>query len=232
MSKDFKEKYSRICSLKDRALSLLEMGMNQDVSSIDAKEIGELMDIVKDAEEAIKYAEEACYYAKVTEAMDDSSKEEKSMYLNKYIPEYEGRFYTEYPIKEKWKDDWKDKPRRTIYDPMMEDDFRNRMYYSNMGSNGSNMGNNGGNGMNNGSGMNRSNGNDSGMRNPNEGRSPMTRRTYMDMKEHNEPKEKTNHELEKYISDLGEDITEMIGSMDTNEKAILKQKLATLVNKM
>lgn len=225
MSKDFKEKYEKVCAIKDRALCLVENQLNGNIENVDAEELGEVMDIAKDCAELMELCAEAEYYHKVTEAMDESDPATKSMYLNKYIPEYEGRFYTEYPIKEKWKDDWKDKPRRTIYDPIMEDDFRNRMYYSNMGDNGSN-------GINNGSGMNRSNGNDSGMRNPNEGRSPMTRRTYMDMKENGTDKTKRTEEMKKYAHDLTDDLTEMLENASPEEKTTMKQLLANFVNKI
>ena len=226
MGKDIKEKYERICALKDRALALLEMGMNQDVSVIDAKEIGELMDIVKDATEAIKYSEEACYYHKVVEAMDESDPEEKSRQLNKYIPEYEGKFYT--PIDYARRRDSRGRYMYTEpmwHDDMMDESYRDRMYYSSMS-----------NGNSGGSSSTGSRSNSSNMTNMardyREGRSPMVRRTYMEMKENGEDKTKSNKELERYISELGEDVTEMIENMDATEKALLKQKMSQLVTKI
>lgn len=187
-----KEKYSRICSIKEHAMSLLELGMSQDVKNINSKELYELMDIIKDSEETIKLAEEANYYHKVTEAMDESSSEEKSMYLNKYIPEYNGKFYT--PIK------YMNRVRNQ-YDTPIENDWNDW--------------------------------NDSSMhRDYREGRSPMVRRTYMEMKEHGENEASTTKELERYINELGEDMSEMISDMTTSEKSILKQKLATLASKI
>lgn len=215
MGKDIKEKYERVCAIKDKALSLIETQLNGDLTQVDAKELGEVVDIAKDMAELMKYSEEACYYHKVTEAMDEGSDEEKKYYLNKYIPEYEGKFYT--PVEYAR---MRDSRGRYMYtEPMMKMDdepYRDRMYYSS---------------MNNGS--NSSTSNTSRMsRDYREGSSGMARRTYMEMKENGADKEKTNKELEHYMNELGEDMTQMIQSMDTSEKAMLKQKLATLASKI
>ena len=69
---------SRLKSMRDRAISLAEEGLNQDVSCIDAYELGEIIDIVKDIEEAI-------YYCSITKAMEESTDREK--YLKHYLPE-------------------------------------------------------------------------------------------------------------------------------------------------
>ncbi len=68
----------RLMAMRDKAISIAEEGLNQDVSCIDAKELGEIVDIVKDLEEAI-------YYRTITEAMEESSDREK--YLKRYVPE-------------------------------------------------------------------------------------------------------------------------------------------------
>lgn len=217
MGKDLKEKYERVCAIKDKALSLVETQLNGDLSSVDAKELGEVMDIAKDSAELIKYMEESYYYHKVTEAMDEASPEEKSYQLNKYIPEYEGKFYT--PMDYARARDSRGRYMYTEPDYRVDPDYRNRMYYSSMSS--SNSGQNG-------SHMNYTD----GMRDVREGRSPMARRTYMEMKEHGGDKEKTNKELEHYVAELGDDITELIESMDASEKAILKQKMSQLISKI
>lgn len=194
MGKDLKEKHERLCSIKERAMTLLEMGMNQDVTSIDAKEIGELMDIVKDTEEAIKYAEEACYYHKVSEAMDEADPEEKSRKLNKYIPEYEGKFYTPNYARSR------DSRGRYMY---TEPDMRMYpMYYSSPTN--------------------------SISRDSREGRAGMSRRTYMEAREMNADPNTKQEELENYLDELADDVTELISGMDANERTLLKQKLTNL----
>lgn len=229
MGKDIKEKYERVCAIKDKALSLIETQLNGDLNQVDAKELGEVVDIAKDMAELMKYSEEACYYHKVTEAMDEGSDEEKKYYLNKYIPEYEGKFYTpaEYARR-------RDSRGRYMYtEPVMYDDrydemYKDRMYYTEpsrmyYSSNGS--GTSSTNYANNSNSTNYT-------RDYREGRSPMARRGYMEAKEMGKPKEHTSKELEKYMEELSSDMTELIQGMDSSDKQLLKQKLATLASKI
>ena len=59
-----------------------------------------------------------------------------------------------------------------------------------------------------------------------------SRKYYMESKEMHHGKEKQIEELERYLKELSEDITEMISGATTEEKTILKQKLAQLTNKI
>ena len=70
------------------------------------------------------------------------------------------------------------------------------------------------------------------MRDVREGKSPVMRKYYMESKEMHHGKEKQIEELEKYLKELSEDITEMISGATAEEKTILKQKLAQLTNKI
>lgn len=215
MGKDLKEKYSRICSIKEKAMSLIEMGMAQDVKDINSKELYELMDIIKDCEESIKLAEEAKYFCSVVEAMEDSTESEKKYYMDKYIPETamyytpmgmvgrNRRMYTE-PV---WHDD-------------MKPDYKDRMYYSSM-SNGSNSNQNS-------SKMNYSDGNIHQM---NDGKAYVSRRNYMDAREKGDTNKKSK-ELENYMHDLTDDLNEMLENLDSNEKAMVKQKISQLASKI
>lgn len=65
-----------------------------------------------------------------------------------------------------------------------------------------------------------------------EGKSGMIRRNYMESKELGHGKEKKMKELEEYIKELSEDITEMIEGASPEEKQILSQKLSTLASKV
>lgn len=72
----------RIKSMKERAMYLAEQGLNQDVACINAKELGEVIDIVKDLEEA-------CYYCAIVESMEESKDDNKiNEMMDKYIPGY------------------------------------------------------------------------------------------------------------------------------------------------
>lgn len=69
-------------------------------------------------------------------------------------------------------------------------------------------------------------------RDPNEGRSPIRRRMYMEgQKKHNAPSSQMK-ELETYLQELSSDITEMIRDASQEEKALLRQKMTTLADKI
>lgn len=83
----------------------------------------------------------------------------------------------------------------------------------------------------------RNDGRNSQSRDGREGRSGQSRRSYMEAKEMNKgntPQEKQEKmkELEKYMGELGSDITEMISDASNEEKTMLKSKLQTLVQKI
>lgn len=71
-----------------------------------------------------------------------------------------------------------------------------------------------------------------GMRDYREGRSPMSRRMYMESKEMHHGKEAQMKELENYMKELSQDVTEMIMDATPDEKIMLQQKLITLANKV
>lgn len=70
-----------------------------------------------------------------------------------------------------------------------------------------------------------------------EGRSGQRRRGYMETKEmhsDNSPESKQHRmkELDAYMKELSEDVTEMIGDASAEERALLKQKMQGLVSKL
>lgn len=65
-----------------------------------------------------------------------------------------------------------------------------------------------------------------------EGRSPYSRKMYMESKEMHHGKDVQMKELEHYMKELSEDITEMINDATPEEKAVLQQKLMTLAEKV
>lgn len=81
----------RICAMKERAMALAEQGLNQDVSCIDANELGEIIDVVKDLSEA-------AYYCSIVEAMEKSEKQEEiDKAIAKHIPETQMYYPTRSP---------------------------------------------------------------------------------------------------------------------------------------
>lgn len=64
------------------------------------------------------------------------------------------------------------------------------------------------------------------------GRSPRMRKTYMESKEMHKDAATRMHDLEKYLKELSEDITEMIADATPEERRLLQEKLTTLSSKM
>lgn len=70
-----------------------------------------------------------------------------------------------------------------------------------------------------------------------EGRSGQSRKRYFESKEENkgnsaEEKQKKMKELESYMKDIAEDLTEAIGDASNEERTLIKAKLQTLMQKM
>lgn len=203
--------------MKESLTSCVQAQM-ADINNADAKELGEAVDMIKDLSEAI-------YYCTVTKAMEDGEKEKELM---KYVK----------PI--------------YYYNEMSEERPR---YYSGDGrSSGGNSSGGSSSSMGGGSGSgsrshdgyrmyfdgNRMNDYPRYMeesypmeiRDYREGKSPMTRRMYMESKELHHDKAKQMQELQQYMKELTEDITEMISDASPEEKEILSQKLSTLASKV
>lgn len=70
------------------------------------------------------------------------------------------------------------------------------------------------------------------MRDPREGRSYMSRRMYMESKEMGRDKLSNIQDLEHYMSELSEDIVEMIENSSPEEKQLLQKKLNMLAQKV
>lgn len=147
-----------------------------------------------------------------------------------------------------------------MYDGMTPEEMRdmdldmNRMYYSsgksaprmeraNSTSAGRNMDNSSGNvrgyseGYNDGYSEGERSGRSSQGRDHREGRSGQSRKRYFESKEENkgnsaEEKQKKMKELESYMKDIAEDLTEAIGDASNEERTLIKAKLQTLMQKM
>ena len=171
-------------------------GQLGDLSSVDAKELGEAIDMIKDLSEAI-------YYCTITESMEGKDKHGDSMYSSMPI---DRQYYGGYRDM--------DKP-------------YGRMYYEESY-----------NGPHTGSRTNVGTPGESGKNYPieirdyREGRSPVMRKTYMERKMHGGAKEVQMQELEKYLHELTNDITEMIEGASMEEKQLLKSKVSALATKI
>lgn len=65
-----------------------------------------------------------------------------------------------------------------------------------------------------------------------EGRSGRSRKTYMEAKEMHQDKGIHLRELENYMTELSQDITEMIGNASPEEKQLLEKKMTALATKI
>lgn len=225
----------RIHEMVEKLTKCAEMEFEKGAENIDTKEMGEVLDMVKDLCEAE-------YYAKISKAMDESEYGEDYDYMGAY-DEHERKGYRgqrrdsrgRYMSRRSYTEPM------MMYDDMREKDYMDgRMYYGGSSGSGSSSS---GSGMSGGSSGGSSSGGSRGyseggqmssrmQRDGREGRSGESRRGYMESKEKGKDKSEKMKELETYMKDLSEDVTEMIGGMSPEEKALMKNKMQTLMTKI
>lgn len=191
----------RLKHVKDTLLCAVESQLG-DLANVDAKELGEVVDMVKDMEEAM-------YYCSITKAMKEKEEEEEHYkHMSKYrdMDKEEGRMY----FNERWpyhrevmKGDMRRRPEKD-----REEEYEDSMW----------RGREGGYPME--------------VRDAREGKSPVSRKNYMEAKELHQGVPAQMKELEKYLQELSQDITEMIADASPEEKAVLQQKLSILASKI
>lgn len=228
--------------IEEKLAEAIKCEFEKGIDKVNTAEMGKATDMLKDAAEAE-------YYARIAKAMEEAEKEdeESQKYILKQLKEEYGeddgrRYYDNYRYMRTGRFAPKGRgtymPRRGYETPieyhMTPEMYREhdpeyyrdmdrdmgRMYYTDTGMRG-NMGNS----------------SRTGMRDGREGRSGMSRRSYMQTKEMHpdnsqESKQAKMKELEKYMSDLGVDMAEMIKDMTPEERTLAKTKLTTLVQKM
>lgn len=217
----------RLKHMKESLIGCVQSQISGNLAEVDAEELGEAIDMIKDLEEAI-------YYGTITKSMEEGSKYNEHG-QTAYYPVYMRDI---------------DRPYGRMYY-----DGGNRMSYDNggnpSGGNGGSSSSSGGNGGNSGTayfGGMRGNQDymDRGMgyyephyehpmellRDSREGRSPLSRKNYMESKEKSSDKTTHMKELEKYMQELTQDITEMIEKATPEEKQLLQQKVSVLATKI
>lgn len=226
----------RMHDMIEKLTRCAEMEFEKGIENVDAKEMGEVVDIIKDLAEAE-------YYAKISKAMDESEygedydengPMEERMYYRGQPRDSRGRYMSR-------------RGRRDYEEPMMMDnrmdlddykaymrdmDMPHKMYYTDGGSSGMSGGSSMGNTSTSGTRNYSQNTRDS-----REGRSGMMRRNYMETKETHkgntpEDKQAKVKELDAYMKELSEDVTEMITDASQEEKNVLKSKMQALLQKI
>lgn len=211
----------RLKAMKECLMSCAQ-GQMSHLDKVDAKELGEVVDMIKDLEEAM-------YYCSIVKSMEKREKEEKEQrenhhyYTEKYVPFPPEIYYT---------DGWRDLDREMgrMYYQGRDSEGRftggRRVYYDGMNGNGDSS-----------PGPSNMRGFEEReypmeMRDYREGSSPVRRKYYMEGKERHQDKKAQMEELEKYMKELSKDITEMIQGASPEETALLRQKLVTLSEKI
>ena len=192
--------------MKECLINVAEGQVYGNIEKVDAEELGEVMDMIKDLSEAI-------YYCTITESMEKQAQEEKeqhSMYRAPY-PTQDGRNggegtrgrmdgmikrYDDGKRSFSMYDDKYDHHDPYIYRDGMMHDMRYGV-----------------------------------TRDPREGKSGERRKMYMDGKGMKD-KAKQMQELESYMQELANDMTEMIQDASPEEKQMLQQKMTTLAAKI
>lgn len=200
----------KLKDMKKRLIHCVETQINNNLKEVDAKELGEAVDMIKDLEEAI-------YYATITKAMENGDKEKKEHcgqqlqgLGNPYQQSQNTMFYPRYlrdmdrPYERIYYDDGK----YNMGDASSSRDYQQSMippYYEYPIEL---------------------------LRDEREGRSPISRKNYMEAKEKSHDPSMHMKELEKYMQELTQDITEMIQNASPEEKQLLQQKISMLATKI
>lgn len=83
-SEDMKAKMEPIKATKDKLVDALNGKIAEGIDKLDAEEVGEVTDMIKDLAEAQKLCWEACYYKSIVEAMEKSDEEAERMGYDAY----------------------------------------------------------------------------------------------------------------------------------------------------
>ena len=186
---------------------LTELVEEQDVRCANAKQFGEVVDMIKDLSEAI-------YYSVITKSMEEAEEKPEGSQVrtvNYYSPMY-------YPNggngggNSGGQSGGSQGGGTRYYTPKMPDEYMN---YGMMPDDG---------------GYYRRW--EIAERNPMEGKSPIRRRMYMEGKQQHRDMPSQLHELEAYLQELSSDMTEMMKDASPEEKNTLRQKMNNIINKL
>lgn len=180
----------RLKHMKETLMCCVESQMSH-LNTVDTKELGEAIDMLKDLEEAI-------YYATITKAM--------------HATDSDAERYNDYPPMMYYGGDGRSRGgeymgrngegmRRDGYKPQREERYEKSWE-------------------------------DLRESDPKEGRSGRSRRQYLDGKMKHHDSATQMRELEKYMSELSDDIVEMLDKASLEERQYLAKKMTTLATKI
>ena len=192
----------RLMNMKETLMSCVE-GQITHLDSVDTKELGEVIDMIKDLSEAV-------YYCTITEAMEGDKKE--------HYERDKGRMY--YP--------YSNEGVAYYNGNVSSSDGSSHSSHSGgftHGGGAHNVGRGGTRGYSEHELM-------MPMHDEREGRSPMSRKTYMEYKQTHQDKTMKLRELEKYMQELTADMVEMIEGASPEEKQLLERRISALATKI
>lgn len=215
----------RLEQMKESLISCVQNQISGNLQQVDAKELGEAIDMIKDLEEAI-------YYCTITKAMnDEESWEKKSHQQQQQPPMYSQGMSREYYPPPMYNSGQMYNNGQMYNSGQMYND--GTMYASGNSSSGSsNGGNSGGNNARGGGTRGYHDKQMGYQRDMREGNSPMYRKMYMESKEMGQSEEKKMQDLENYIQELAGDIMEMVEHSSSEEKQLMRQKITALATKI
>lgn len=186
-----------------KTLMAAACGQMGDLANVDAHELGEVVDMIKDLEEA-------CYYHTIVEAMEETDEYGRKKYFRE-IPYYPNSMYD----RDRYKTD---EPYRMYYHGdragiRMREDERWGGYDDAVGPY-------------------RETKIPTVKRDSREGRSGLSRKGYMEAKEGHLDKESKMKELERYMSDITQDVAELLTDLSQEERDMVRNKMAGLVNRI
>lgn len=216
--------HKRLEHMKETLMCAVEMQLC-DLGDVDTKELGEAIDMIKDLEEAI-------YYCTVTEAMNKPGSEFEMEMKNGEKKQHqengEHRMYYAggYPMMHDQSYMYADDGRRRRADGTFYAEGGQSYNMTNGGQNYNP------NNSSNYAEQSQASGGNQMYRDEREGRSYNSRRMYMEAKEMKQDKATQLRELEKYMQELSQDITEMIADASSEEKQYLEKKMTALASKI
>jgi hypothetical protein len=207
----------KLKNMKETLMNNIQMQMGH-LETVDTKELGEAIDMVKDLAEAI-------YYCTITEAMTekDDKKKEYHYYTEKYVPMDQKYPDNHMPSKNSMNG-------RMYYEDCWYPYGYPPIYY--YGEGGAMNGNAGGHNGDNGTRGYYERDAVVPMHDEREGRSHLSRRTYMETKEMHSDKNVKLKELEKYMQELTADMVDMIHDASPEEKQLLEKRITALATKI
>lgn len=231
MTKEAWDKYTKVSEAKHKLIDWAMEEFSKEKSQIDTKEMGEVIDMIKDLAETEKLCMETCYYETVVEAMKEGSEEYRMGYGR-------GRMNA-------WRPDGIiDKPyvdQMSYVEDFVTNDWEDRMGYQG-GRSGGRGGSRGSNSGLSGGSRGGSMGSSSGYitypqdRMMNDDRYGSSYNRYREMRRHysatNDPmdKEEMSMSAREHLMDTAESIRDIWKDADPDMKRKMKSDLTNLIN--